>query len=205
MSEKRLFALARAVSIIASPFYLSLVGMILLFWFSYLSLLPWRYKLFVVVVVYLFTILFPTLLIRLYSHNHGWQLFELVQKERRVVPYIISLVSYVACYFLLTALHVPHVICSILVIGILLLLVCAFINVWWKISTHAAAIGAVSGSIVVFSLLFGFYLLWWLCAALIVSGCVCSARLVLRLHTLPQVLVGYAVGFATAIVAVLVL
>ena len=49
---------------IFTPFYLSLVGLIALFTFSYLSIAPWGYKLQVLGMVYLFTILLPTLLIR---------------------------------------------------------------------------------------------------------------------------------------------
>ena len=35
---------ARIMSIVFTPFYLSLVGLMALFTFSYLSLLPWQYK-----------------------------------------------------------------------------------------------------------------------------------------------------------------
>ncbi len=203
--EKRLIAISRGLSLFFNPFYLPVVGMILLFWFSYLNLLlPWWYKLFVVAIVYIFTILLPTILIRIYSSYHGWKLFELGQKERRVVPYIISILCYFACQFMLSYyFHIPHFINSILVIALLVQLVCATINVWWKISTHSAAIGAVTGAIVAFSLMFGFYLLWWLCLALVISGLVGTARIILRQHTLPQVLVGYIVGFFLSIIVVI--
>ncbi len=201
--EKNLIVAARCLSIMFNPFYLPLMGMILLFLFSYLSLLPWKYKLTVVVLVYLFTVLFPTLLIRLYSNYHGWKLFELGRKERRVVPYIISMMCYFTCYYIMNYFHIPRFVSSILVIALTVQLVCAFINVWWKISTHSAAIGAVTGTIVVFSLLFGFYLLWWLCLTLVISGCVCSSRLILRQHNLSQVIAGYFAGFALAVAVIM--
>ncbi len=200
--EKRLIEISRLLSIIFNPFYLPLVGVALLFLCSYLSLLPWSYKLTVLLLVYLFTILFPTLLIRLYSSYQGWKLFELGMKERRVVPYIITMVCYFACYFIMTYFHIPHFINLILVIALMVQMVCAFVNVWWKISTHSAAIGAVTGTLVMFSIFFGFYLLWWLCLALVISGLICSSRIILRLHTLPQVMVGYVVGFFLSVVVV---
>ena len=40
----------------------------------------------------------------------------------------------------------------------------------WKISTHTAAIGGVTGSLIAFSLLFNFNPMWWACLTLIVSG-----------------------------------
>lgn len=201
--EKKLAVISRVLSLVFTPFYLPVTGMILLFWFSYLNLLSWRYKLEVLVLVYLFTALIPTLLIRLYGNYHGWKLFQLGQRERRAVPYIISMLSYFACYYIMNYFHIPHFISVLLVIALAVQLVCAFVNVWWKVSTHSAAIGAVTGTVVVFSLIFGFYLLWWLCLALIISGLVCSSRLVLRVHTLSQVLAGYLTGFVIAVGVVL--
>lgn len=192
--EKKLIIAARILSITFNPFYLSLVGLIFLFWFSYLNMLPTAYKLTVLFIVYLFTILFPTLLIRLYRNYHGWKLFELGQKERRMIPYIISILSYFVCCYVLDYYHVTHIITSILVAALMIQIICATINVWWKISTHSAAIGGVTGGVIVFSFAFGFYLLWWLSLCLIISGLVGSSRLILRQHTLSQVLIGYIVG-----------
>lgn len=81
---------------IFTPFYLSLVGLIALFTFSYLNLAPWGYKLRVLGMVYLFTILLPTLLIRFYRKYHGWTLVELGRKENVWCP-TLSLSSVTPC------------------------------------------------------------------------------------------------------------
>ena len=44
MKEKNIILAARILSMVFTPFYLSLVGLIALFTFSYLSLMPWPYK-----------------------------------------------------------------------------------------------------------------------------------------------------------------
>ena len=87
MKEKNIILAARALSAVFTPFYLSLVGMTVLFTFSYLSQMPWGYKLSVLAMVYFFTILMPTMLIKLYRNYHGWTLIQLSRKERRVVLY----------------------------------------------------------------------------------------------------------------------
>ncbi len=87
---KNIILAARLFSMLFAPFYLPLVGLIALFLFSYLSLLPLFYKIFVLSLVCVFTILIPTLLIRLYRHYQGWTLIELGHKERRMVPYVLS-------------------------------------------------------------------------------------------------------------------
>ena len=101
MKEKNIILAARVLSMVFTPFYLSLVGLIALFTFSYLSLMPWAYKLTVLILVYLFTILIPTLLIHFYRNYNGWTLIELGKKERRVVPYLLSIVSYFVCYYVM--------------------------------------------------------------------------------------------------------
>ncbi len=203
--EKKLILSARALSIIFNPFYLPLLGIILLFLFSYLNALPWDYKLTVVGIVYLFTVLLPNLTIRLYRSYNGWKLFELGQKERRMVPYITTIVCYFACYYTMNYYRIPYFISSILVVALNVQLICAFINSWWKISTHSAGIGALTGTLIIFSFALNFYLLWWLCLALIISGLVGSSRIILRLHTLSEVLVGYGLGFVISILTILFL
>lgn len=199
MKEKQLIITARVISIIFTPFYLSLVGLIALFVFSYLSLYPWRYKLTVLALVYLFTILMPTLLIHLYRRQRQWNLQQIGKKERRVVPYIISILCYFVCCYFMELFHMPHFMISILLAALFIQVICAMINVWWKISTHTAAIGGVAGGLMAFSDIFMFNPTWWLCLVFILAGLVGTSRMVLRQHSLAQVVTGFAVGWAVAI------
>ena len=123
------------MSMIFTPFYLPIVGLIALFIFSYMSLLPMMYKLVMLAMVYLLTVVAPSLLIHLYRLCQGWTSHELGRKERRLVPYIISIVCYFACFFWMEYRNTPRVISIIVVVALTIQMVCALINVWWKIST----------------------------------------------------------------------
>lgn len=194
MKEKNIILTARVMSMLLTPFYLPLVGLIALFMFSYMSLMPWQYKLMVVGMVYLFTILLPTLLIHGYRRYQGWTPLELGRKERRMVPYIIAILCYFACYYLMSMMRIPQFMANILVAALVIQVVCAVINVWWKISTHTAAIGGFEGALLAFSIIFAFNPLWWFCVILIIAGMVGSSRMILRQHTLMQVVAGFLVG-----------
>ena len=198
MREKNIILAARVISIVFTPFYLPLLGLIVLFLFSYLNQYPWEIKLKVVALVYCFTILLPTVFIRLYRRYQGWTPIELGIKERRMVPYIISIVCYFACYFVLNLLHIPHFMSSILVAALIIQIICAFINIWWKISTHSAAVGGIAGALLSFAMIFAFNPIWWLCVVLILSGMVGTSRMILRQHTLLQIVVGFFVGLIVA-------
>ena len=201
--QKELILGARILSIVFTPFYLPLVGMMALFSFSYLSLFPWPYKLQVLIMVYAFTILLPTAMIHLYRNYQGWNLIELGHRERRMVPYVISIVCYFTCIYLMQRMHMPHFMGSIMVGALTVQIVCALINVWWKISTHTAAIGGVGGALFAFAYYLGFNPVWWLCLVFLVGGVLGTCRMILRQHSLSQVVAGFWVGFFCAAIAIL--
>ena len=202
MKEKNIIFTARIMSMIFTPFYLPIVGLIALFIFSYMSLLPMIYKLVILAMVYLLTVVAPSLLIHLYRLCQGWTSHELGRKERRLVPYIISIVCYFACFFWMEYRNTPRVISIIVVVALTIQMVCALINIWWKISTHTAAIGGVAGGLVSYSIAFSFNPLWWLCFVLILAGAVGTARMILRQHSLSQVVGGFLIGAACAILVI---
>ena len=196
---------ARVVSMLFTPFYLPMLGLVALFFLSYLSQYLSSYKFLVLALVYFFTILLPTFLIHLYRRYQGWSLLELGVRERRVVPYVISILCYFTCYYIMERMHIPYFMRSIVASALVIQVVCALINVWWKISTHTAGIGGVAGALFVFSEVFRFNPTWWFCLVLLVAGVLGSSRMILRQHTLPQVVVGFLVGFVCAIIGIVYL
>ena len=196
MKEKNIILAARVLSMLFTPFYLPLVAMVAMFVFSYLSILDLSYKLIVLTLVYAMTILLPTLLIHTYRNYQGWASKELGVKERRMIPYIISILCYFLCFYVMNIFHMPAFMGSIVVAALFIQIVCAIINIWWKISTHTAAIGGFFGALTALSLIFDFNPLWWLCLVLLLAGLVGTSRMILRQHTLAQVVMGFLTGAA---------
>lgn len=201
--QKQIILTARLLSMLFTPFYLPIVGIALLFLFSYLNMFPWSYKIQVLLMVYLFTVILPSLLIHVYRRYQGWNLIELGHREKRMIPYILSIISYFTCVYVMERLHMPHFMGSIIVAALAVQIVCALINIWWKISTHTAAIGGVAGALFAFSYYLGFNPVWWLCLVIIVAGMVGTSRMILRQHSLSQVVGGFAIGFLCAAVSIL--
>lgn len=194
MNAKYLIFTARFFSVLFRPFYMPLVGFVALFYFTFLNVLPLPYKLSVLAIVYVFTVLLPSVTIYFYRKLNGWSSHQLTRRERRVVPYILSMSSYLACLYVMDYAHMPDYMSGIIVSALLVQLACAFINIWWKISTHSAGAGGLIGVLVTFSFLFMFNPVGWLCLAVLLSGIVNTSRMILRQHTLGQVLAGTAVG-----------
>ena len=203
--EKGIILAARVISMMFTPFYLPTVGLICLFIFSYMSQMPWSYKFQLLTMVYLLTVVLPTLLIHFYRRYQGWSLIDMGQKERRAVPYVISILCYFLCIYLMEFFHIPHFMTTIVTAALFIQITCAMINVWWKISTHTAAIGGVAGALFIFAEFFGFNPVWWLSLTFIVAGILGTSRMILRQHSLAQVIAGFFVGIVCAIIGILFL
>lgn len=185
---------ARLLSWIFRPYYLPLVGFISLFSLTYLRLLPIGYKLYVLATVYVFTIFFPVAGAWVYRKINGWAAHHLRMRENRGVPYMWSIISYAACLYIMQQLHLPHYMQGIIISALFIQLLCAAINIWWKISTHAAGAGGIIGALAAYSLMFMFNPVKWLCILIILAGLVGSSRMWLRQHTLAQIVVGTLIG-----------
>lgn len=199
---KTLLPLARALSSIFRPQYFPLVAFIALFLFTYLSLLPLTFKLLILITVLLGTVLLPQLTIRVWRQMNHLKLHHLRLRKHRFFPYLVYLLFYALTLHFIARFHLPFYMAGILLGSLLIQGSCLLINVWWKISTHSAGAGGVIGALVAYSLLFNFNPVWWLCLCIIIAGLVGSSRMLLRQHTLAQVLAGTLLGSLLAFLGI---
>ncbi len=191
------------LSRIFNPFYVPTIGFLLLFLFTYLRMLPFPFQVITLVAVNSFTVLLPMLGIYIYQKINGWSLRHLGHKEKRAVPYIMTILAYGACLFLMYRLGIPRYLSGIILATLMAIIICAVINIWWKISIHMAGIGEFVGGLVSFSLVFFYNPVVWLSVTILLSGALGTSRMVLRQHTLSQVLVGFVVGLVCGILGIL--
>lgn len=202
---KQLLLIARIFSAIFRPSYYPSVGTLILICFTYLSLFPWVFKLWLLALVYLFTFCLPVLGIFIYRRLHHWSAYELRKRHKRAVPYIINICCYLCLMHIFHVTHMPHFLMAIIGISLLIQCVCVVVNFWWKVSMHSAGTGGVIGAVIAYAAIFGFNPIWWLSLAIFVSGCVMTSRMVLRQHTLAQVLGGTLIGIACSIIGTILM
>lgn len=195
---------ANFFSKLTSPFYLPLLAFVLVFSFSHLRLLSWQYKLIVLAMVYAFTALLPRLIIYLYRKLNGWGHRQLGNRENRYVPYVISIISYSGLLHIMYKLYMPNFTIRFIAGALVVQLACLLLNPIVKVSTHAAGAGAVVGALMVVGLVFDFDPTPWLCVSIIYAGLVCSARFMLRVHTLKELGIGVGVGWVCGFLSMIV-
>ena len=195
IEEKTLIRVARMVSAIFTPFSIPFLAFLILFLFSYLSIMPIQYKLIVLGIVYCFTIMIPVLAIFIFKKINGFSAQELGERKKRYVPFFLTITSYVFCLLMINRLNIPWYMCGIILAALIMMVICIVVNLKWKLSEHMAGAGAVIGGLVAFSALFGYNPVWWLCLFILVAGVLGTARIILGHHTLGEVMGGFAVGF----------
>lgn len=196
---------AHVISLVFMPFYLPVVAFVVLFMLSYLNMLPLSTKLVLTFIVYFFTVALPHLSILAYRKLNGWTRHQLGKRERRYVPYVLSITSYAALLYMLARLHMPRFTLGIIAGALVIQLVCALLNSRIKVSTHAAASAGVVGALLAFSIIFNFDPTAWLCLTVLLCGMVCTARLILRQHTLREIGWGVTVGFVSGLACILLI
>lgn len=113
------------------------------------------------------------------------------QKDR-LIPYVVTIICYIVCAIYLTEVSTPVWIPGFMIGGGLAALTSMLVNIKWKISAHGAGMGGLMA--LVFMMwrndygLFDFTSV--VCTITLLTGIVCSARIILERHTLGQVLAG---------------
>jgi len=202
--DRKLIKTAKVLSALFMPLYAPLWVFFGLFLFSYMRMLPWGYKLIVLAVVYFFTVFVPTMGITAFRLFKRWTHLELSHREHRHMPYILTLVSYGACLVLMTKMNAAMFFRGVVMAALVCQIICVTINAWWKVSTHMVGMGGLVGALNAFSILFYYNPVWPFCALLLLSGALGTSRIILRQHSLAQVLVGFGIGYACTMTFILI-
>ena len=151
IEEKTLIRVARMVSAVFTPFSIPFLAFLILFLFSYLSIMPIQYKLIVLGIVYCFTIMIPVLAIFIFKKINGFSAQELGERKKRYVPFFLTITSYVFCLLMMNRLNIPWYMSGIILAALIMMVICIVVNLKWKMSEHMAGDGGVLGGPVAFS------------------------------------------------------
>ena len=196
--------LAQVLAVVFQPAFYPLVGFSILFTLTYLSMLPWEFKLWVLLAVYVFSVAIPYVMTFLIRKTNGWSRHDLHQQHRRYIVYMINIISYLSRMYVCHKLYLPSFMGAILVVSLLVQCACVITNMWYKVSMHSAGTGVFIGAIIAYSHIFAFNPTWWLSIAILLSGAVMSSRMLLKGNTLGQVLSGTAIGIVCGVVGIMV-
>ncbi len=210
MTDKTLIRIAKVVSVVCSPFPLVFWVVACMLVYNYLQLLSWGYRMplmayaVLLALVFFFTVFVPCASIFLFRKLTARSRWQMGGRRARYIPYVITLSSYWLCALLMRNMHVPVYLNGVLMSAFAVLVVCALVNMRWKISVHMAGIGGLMGFLVMFGRVFDIDPLWSICILLLVAGVLGTSRMLLCRHSLSQIIVGFLVGLLCTLCFVMI-
>lgn len=121
---------------------------------------------------------------------------DVSERSQRTGPYLFCILSCIAVFLLLSLVHGPKNLQTVLLITIVGGIIMMVTTFWWKISIHASSLAT---SLTVLTALYGAVILPAYSLLVLVGW----SRVVLRRHTLAQVVAGSLLGIVSCTVILL--
>ncbi len=187
--------IARVISIIFHPVLVPTLGVLLLLHSGfYFSMLTWEAKRFVLLVVFFSTCILPLLAVSVMAINPRFDI-NMPKSTDRIIPLLATSVFYYLGFVLLGRVNIFPVFKLFMLASVLVVILLLLISFKWKISNHMAALGGLAGVFFAFSFRKGLNPVYSLLILILISGIVGTARLMLKKHSMWQVIAGYVLGF----------
>jgi hypothetical protein len=170
---------------------------------GYFTGMPTNEKTMVVVQVAFNTIFYPALTVLLLKAVGFIKSIFLKTQRERIIPYIATNIFYFWMYLVFKSQEEIPLMLTSFILGIFLASSMALIaNIYFKISMHALGVGALSGLMIVI-IFSGFPYVIFLPAmiAFLISGLVCTSRLVVSDHTPFDIYSGVLLGILCQFIA----
>lgn len=206
---------AHFFSIVFHPLFILTYMSLLLLWTNPFSF-GWRHVSesgALMIIIIMTTVTLPGIAV-LMMKMLGWiTSFTLEDQKERIGPYIAAGIMYLSLYLHISKAESFPVSLKIAVLGTLVgLWTCFFINNFTKVSVHAAGMGGLLAMVVLTKTTFGYDQaqigLWsgmnvsvsvntLMYVTIVLTGIVCTSRLILKAHKLNEVYLGVVVGMAS--------
>jgi hypothetical protein len=190
---------AKIFTQIFSPFYAPVWAILWLLVFSNYRHIPLRPKIFILLVVVVFTVIVPKVMIFLLRRKLNLSRWQFDMRSNRHLQYAIAFLCSLTCVlFLMRRWNAFPFLSGVVVSALVAEVVCLVINIWWKISVHMVGIGGLAGLVTAFSHRFVFDPVLPICVFILLGGLMGTSQMLLRQHTLLQLIVGFFVGMLCA-------
>lgn len=204
LSQNKRHILASLISIVLHPMFMNVYGILLLFIYTAYGTMYQNMMTRFIYPVLIFSCIIPGVGTYLLKKGGYVSSLSLNKRSERSLPLMVAFFGYLCQYIYFYNTNISVWFLNILMIPVVMVLVCYFINKYWKISIHMAAMGSLVGvtlsicySIAIENYVPLFMLLFSL------SGILGTARLYNNRHTPAEVYVGFLIGFVVSSITIL--
>ena len=188
--------LSNGISWALHPFLLPLYMIGVLLTLTVFAHYPSGVKIYLLWVVALYAIIIPLLALGVLRSLGRISDYRIDDRRERLLPLCAITIAKIPSAIFLRKFMIAAACCEVM---------CLAVSLYWKISLHLTAMGAVVALLVVMNIAGVGDMMVPLMIAILCAGALASARLYLGCHNGQQVLAGFCGGFAVAALAVLFL
>ena len=196
-------SISHVISTVFQPLLMPTYGVMLLFMYTYFGVAYSNRFWHIVTPIMLFSFVIPGILIYLLLRIGLISDLSLKVRKERFYPYFIALLSYSAMVIFYYKAQMPTWFITMMAGSIAIMIIAILITLVWKISAHMFGVGGLVGGVMSVCYYVEHSNPYWLFIGLfILAGSVGTSRLILKRHTLAQVIAGFLLGFSVAFIFV---
>jgi len=185
---------AQIISVLFHPVLLPTLGFLLMFnsgfYFSYLS---WEAKRYVLMVVLFTTGILPLLSTALLALKPKFDI-SLSKVSDRLMVLLFTSAFYYLGFVLLDRIKAYPVFKLVMIASVLVIIALLLISFKWKISSHMAALGGITGAVLALAFRTGINPVFSVLVLVLAAGLTGTSRLIVQKNSLAQVVAGYFLG-----------
>ena len=189
-------SIATIISTVFQPLLMPTYGVMLIFAYTYFGEIYSHRFWQIITPVLFFSFIIPAVLIYMLFKIGIISDLSLKVRKERIYPYLITLLSYTAMIVYYQRMNMPGWFMMIMGASIAIMIIAILITFIWKISAHMFGIGGLTGGAMAvcyvversnpYIMFIGLFIL---------AGLIGTSRLILKRHTLSQVIAGFLLGF----------
>lgn len=196
-------SISHVISTVFQPLLMPTYGVMLLFMYTYFGVAYSNRFWHIVTPIMLFSFVIPGILIYLLLRIGLISDLSLKVRRERFYPYFITLLSYSAMVVFYYKAQMPIWFITMMAGSIAIMIIAILITLVWKISAHMFGVGGLVGGVMSVCYYVEHSNPYWLFIGLfILAGSIGTSRLILKRHTLSQVIAGFLLGFSVAFIFV---
>lgn len=192
-------SISHVISTVFQPLLMPTYGVMLLFMYTYFGVAYSNKFWHIVTPIMLFSFVIPGILIYFLLRIGLISDLSLKVRKERFYPYFITLLSYSAMVIFYYKAQMPTWFITMMAGSIAIMIIAILITLVWKISAHMFGVGGLVGGVMSVCYYVEHSNPYWLFIGLfILAGSIGTSRLILKRHTLSQVIAGFILGFSVA-------
>lgn len=195
-TNRYLETISNIISIIFHPVFLPVYGLLIIFNApTFMVHLPAGLKRVIFTLATINMTVVPLAVMPFLRHRKLISSYKMDSRQERLIPLSVGAMMYIVTSIIFYSYQIPQLIKSFTLAAAVASVLILLITFRWKISAHAAGMGALLACVMVLSVKMMTNLSAFWIPVLLFSGLVLSARMYLKSHNPAQIYMGYITGF----------